>query len=203
MPMDYLTMTDEALMHAYCQGDARAFDALYARHEVALYRFVRRVLGQALAAQVDEVFQDCWLRLVNARNSFSPETGKWKTWAFTIAHHLALDRLRTSGREVSVDAADDSTDRMEWLQAHADLQHNSAEDGAHWRAAGRQLLQCLEALPAEQRAVFLQHHEDGATVEELARALNAGFETIKSRLRYALQKLRGCMAGYLQTGALQ
>lgn len=196
-------MTDEALMHAYCQGDARAFDALYARHEAPLYRFVRRVLGQALAAQVDEVFQDCWLRMVNGRDSFSADAGKWKTWAFTIAHHLALDRLRTSGREVSVDAAEDSTDRLEWLQTQMDMQHHSAEDTAYWRAAGSQLLQCLEGLPAEQRAVFLQHHEDGATVEELARALNAGFETIKSRLRYALQKLRGCMQAYLQTGALQ
>lgn len=196
-------MTDEALMQAYCQGDARAFDALYARYEAPLYRFVRRVLGQALAAQADEVFQDCWLRMVNGRDSFAADAGKWKTWAFTIAHNLALDRLRTSGREVSVDAADDSTDRLEWLQTQMDMQHQSAEDTAYWRAAGSQLLQCLEGLPAEQRAAFLQHHEDGATVEEMARALNAGFETIKSRLRYALQKLRGCMQAYLQTGALQ
>jgi RNA polymerase sigma-70 factor (ECF subfamily) len=191
--------SDEDLMQAYCQGDVRAFDVLYARHEAALYRFVRRVLGQAMAAQADEVFQDCWLRLVNGRGSFNAEAGKWKTWAFTIAHNLALDRLRTSGREVSVDAdAELGNERLEWLQSKLDLNHSSAEDHAFWRAAGRQLLQCLEALPAEQRAVFLQHHEDGATVEEVARALNAGFETVKSRLRYALQKLRGCMQGYLQ-----
>jgi RNA polymerase sigma-70 factor (ECF subfamily) len=64
------------------------------------------------------------------------------------------------------------------------------------------LLQCLEALPAAQRAVFLLHHEDGATLEELAQALELGFETVKSRLRYALQKLRDCMQGYLQTGGM-
>jgi RNA polymerase sigma-70 factor (ECF subfamily) len=51
-----------------------------------------------------------------------------------------------------------------------------------------------------QRAVFLLHHEDGATLEELAKTLDLGFETVKSRLRYALQKLRGCMQGYLQSG---
>jgi RNA polymerase sigma-70 factor (ECF subfamily) len=160
------------------------------------------VLGQALAAQADEVFQDCWLRIVNNRTSFSAEVGKWKTWAYTIAHHLALDRLRTSGRELSVDSDEGQTgtERLEWLQANLDLSHASAEDTAFWRAAGRQLLQCLEALPAVQRAVFLQHHEDGATLEELAHALELGFETVKSRLRYALQKLRGCMQGYLQGG---
>lgn len=197
-------MSDEQLMQAYCLGDAPAFDALYARHEGPLFRFVRRVLGQALAAQADEVFQDCWLRIVNNRVSFSSELGKWKTWAYSIAHHLALDRLRTSGREISVDESEtqSGTERLEWLQAGMDLSHHSAEDTAHWRAAGQQLLQCLEALPAVQRAVFLMHHEDGATLEELAQALELGFETVKSRLRYALQKLRNCMQGYLQAGGL-
>lgn len=201
----YQTMSDEQLMQAYCQGDAPAFDALYARHEGPLFRFVRRVLGQALSAQADEVFQDCWLRIVHKRDSFSADAGKWKTWAYTIAHHLALDRLRTSGREWSVDGmeAPGGTEALEWLQASLDLSHHSAEDTAFWRAAGRQLLQCLEGLPAVQRAVFLLHHEDGATLEELAQALELGFETVKSRLRYALHKLRGCMQGYLQTQVLQ
>jgi RNA polymerase sigma-70 factor (ECF subfamily) len=202
MQARYQHLSDEQLMQAYCDGEALAFDALYARHEAPLFRFVRRVLGQALAAQADEVFQDCWLRIVNRRESFSAEVGKWKTWAFTIAHHLALDRLRTSGRELSVDGDDAQSgpERLEWLQANLELSHASAEDTAFWRAAGMQLLQCLERLPAAQRAVFLLHHEDGATLEELSQTLELGFETVKSRLRYALQKLRGCMQGYLQGG---
>ena len=202
MDARYQDMSDEQLMRAYCLGDAPAFDALYARHEGPLFRFVRRVLGQALAAQADEVFQDCWLRIVNHRVSFSAELGKWKIWAYSIAHHVALDSLRTAGREISVDGLESQsgTERLEWLQAGLDLSHHSAEDTAYWRAAGQQLLQCLEALPAVQRAVFLLHHEDGATLEGLAKALELGFETIKSRLRYALQKLRGCMQGYLQPG---
>jgi RNA polymerase sigma-70 factor (ECF subfamily) len=202
MQARYQHLSDEQLMKAYCDGEALAFDVLYARHEAPLFRFVRRVLGQALAAQADEVFQDCWLRIVNRRESFSAEFGKWKTWAYTIAHHLALDRLRTSGREISVDADDAQSgpERLEWLQANLELSHASAEDTAFWRAAGMQLLQCLERLPAAQRAVFLLHHEDGATLEELSQTLELGFETVKSRLRYALQKLRGCMQGYLRGG---
>lgn len=202
MQARYQPMTDEQLMQAYCQGEAAAFDALYARYETPLLRFVRRVLGATLAAQADEVFQDCWMRIIHKRDTFAADVGKWKTWAYTIAHHLALDRLRTSGRELSVDTEDGQTgvERLEWLQANLELSHASAEDTAFWRAAGVQLLQCLEALPAVQRAVFLLHHEDGATLEELAQALELGFETVKSRLRYALQKLRGCMQGYLQTG---
>lgn len=201
--MSLHAMTDEQLMQAYNAGHAAAFDVLYARHESGLYRFVRRVLGAALAAQADEVFQDCWLRIVHARESFAPERGRWKTWAYTVAHHLALDRLRTAGREISADAMgpmDDDTPALDWLQATLGPQHPAAEDHAHWRAAGAQLLQCLEALPAAQRAAFLLHHEDELSVEELAQALGLGFETAKSRLRYALQKLKGCMHAYLSWG---
>lgn len=192
--------SDEQLMLAYARGDAAAFDALYARHESALLRFVRRLLGRALAAQADEVFQDTWLRIIGARERFAADPGgaSWKTWAFTIAHHAAMDRLRVSGREVSLpDAPDDAADPLDWLQDRLDLAHPLAEDLAFWRAAGQQLLDCLEVLPAPQRAAFLLHHEDGASVEDLARRLALPFETAKSRLRYALQKLRGCMQGYL------
>ena len=70
-------------------------------------------------------------------------------------------------------------------------------DTQFWRDAGRRLLDCLEALPVPQRAVFLLHHEDGLSVDELAQALELGFETAKSRLRYAMSKLRACMGAYL------
>ncbi len=193
-------MPDEQLMLAWAQGDAAAFDVLYARHEGALFRFVRRLLGSALAAQADEVFQDTWLRIIAARASYSPQGAAWRTWAFTIAHNASMDRLRVSGREVSLaglEGTDDANDPMDWLQGAIDMSHPSAEDLAYWRAAGQQLLHCLDELPDAQRAAFLLHHEDGASVEELAQRLGLAFETAKSRLRYALQKLRGCMRRYL------
>ena len=200
--------SDEQLMQAYDAGDMAAFDALYTRHEGRLFRFVKRVLGAGMAAQADDVFQDCWLRVVTARASFSPERGRWTTWAYTIAHNLAMDRLRTSGREVSwgvvtesEPSPTDDADALAWLQTSldtsAETSHPATDDLAHWRAAGHQLLHCLDELPALQRAAFLLHHEDGASVQELARTLGLEFETAKSRLRYALQKLRACMRAYL------
>jgi RNA polymerase sigma-70 factor (ECF subfamily) len=194
--MPHADLPDEDLMLAYARGDAAAFDVLYARHEAALYRFVRRLLGAALAAQADEVFQDAWLRIVAARASFQPQGAAWRTWAFTIAHNLAMDRLRVSGREVSMEG-EGGEEPLDWLAARTDQVAPSTEDQAFWRAAGAQLLHCLEALPAPQRAAFLLHHEDGASVEDLAQRLALPFETAKSRLRYALQKLRGCMGAYL------
>ena len=75
-----------------------------ARHQAALYRFVRRLLGTALSAQTDEVFQDTWLRVVHSRERWQPQGATFRTWLFTLAHHRVIDLLRRSGREVSVDA---------------------------------------------------------------------------------------------------
>jgi RNA polymerase sigma-70 factor (ECF subfamily) len=199
--------SDEQLMLAYAAGDAAAFDVLYARHEQGLFRFVRRLLGSDMAsAHGDEVFQDTWLRVVNARASFTPASASFKTWAYTIAHNAAMDRLRVKGRHVSLDRlggdgdsedGDAGASPLDWLCPAVDMAHPSSEDLAFWRAAGQQLLRCLDQLPDAQRAAFLLHHEDGASVEELAQRLNLGFETVKSRLRYGLNKLRGCMGHYL------
>ena len=197
---------DDALMRAFAQGDARAFERLYARHHAALYRYLRRVLGREAAAHADEVFQDTWLRVVQARQRWLPQGATFRTWLFTLAHHRAIDQLRKCGREVSLDAvADDAREPWQpaadgaawqaWPAAAAVA--DSAADHAFWRAAGQRLLDCLDALPAVQRSAFLLHHEDGLALDELARALEVGFETAKSRLRYAMSKLRTCMGAYL------
>ncbi len=198
---------DDALMRAFAQGDARAFERLYARHHAALYRFVRRVLGREAGTQADEVFQDTWLRVVNARQRWAPQGATFRTWLFTLAHHRAIDLLRKSGREVVLDAPDDEREPWQpagdaqawqaWPAAASQAGAGAVEDQAFWRAAGQRLLDCLEALPAVQRSAFLLHHEDGLALDELARALEVGFETAKSRLRYAMSKLRTCMGAYL------
>jgi len=201
-------MPDDQLMLAYAGGDTGAFDVLYARHEGALFRFVRRLLGIRLAAEVDEVFQETWVRIITARDSFSPQGAAWRTWAFTIAHNLAMDRLRASGRQMVVHVHDDDDEGLDAVQRVSgrllngqgqpvDAAHPSAEDAAFWRSAGKRLLACLNELPDDQRAAFLLHHEDGFTVEAMAAALDVGFETVRSRLRYGLRKLRGCMERYL------
>ncbi|WP_353095045.1 sigma-70 family RNA polymerase sigma factor [Methylibium sp.] len=194
--------SDDTLMQAFAGGDARAFERLYARHHVALYRFVRRLLGSACAAQTDEVFQDTWLRVIDARTRWAPRGASFRTWLFTLGHHRAIDCLRKSGREVSVDAPGPDPWEPEgepwtrWPAAQgADAQ--GVDELAFWRAAGQRLLDCLDGLPAAQKAVFLLHHEDGLSLAELAAALELGFETAKSRLRYAMSKLRTCMGAYL------
>src|SRR3954453_14511634 len=87
-------LNDDALMSAYAAGDASAFEALYARHQASLYRFIRRLLGPSMTAQVDEVFQDTWLRVVNARAQWDPQGASFRTWLFTLANNRVIDLWR-------------------------------------------------------------------------------------------------------------
>ncbi len=198
---------DEALMARYAAGDAQAFARLYERHEQRLYRFVRRVLGTGCAAHVDEVFQDTWLRVVQARTRWSPQGASFRTWLYTLAQNRAIDILRRSGREWSWDAqASDGEDGgplpfepsgvTAWQTWPAPAVASS-EDRTFWRHAGEPLLRCLDELPIAQRSAFLLHHDDGLSLDDVARVLDVGFETAKTRLRYAMSKLRGCMGAYL------
>ncbi len=194
--------SDDELMRAYAADNARAFEVLYRRHAGALYRFVRRLLGGSAPRHADEVFQDTWSRVIGARDRWAPQGASFRTWLFTIAQRLAIDVLRRGGREVSLDDDDDapwSPSGSAWQDWPAPA--TDPADLAFWHAAGERLLRCLEELPLAQKAVFLMHHEEGLAVDDAARTLKIGFETAKSRLRYAMSKLRACMGAYLPAGA--
>ncbi len=200
--MDDDARSDDQLMRDYAAGDAAAFERLYARHQAALFRFVRRLLGSAAATQADEVFQDTWMKAIQNRHAWQPQGASFRTWLFTLAHHRAVDCLRKTGREISTTTSDEDDDRGAWEPEGAawsgwPAAGGAAEDIAFWRAAGQRLLDCLEGLPLAQKAAFLLHHEDGLSVDEMARALEVGFETAKTRLRCAMSRLRGCMGAYL------
>lgn len=189
--------TDEMLMQAYAAGDVRAFDTLYDRNTLAVWRYVHRSVGSAALA--DDLVQDVWFNVIRQAPKYQPRA-RFRTWLFTLAHHRAIDCLRRSGRELAPPAAEDSDGPGEGVAPWQDWPDPAARepaDQAFWRAAGQRLLVCLDALPAEQRAAFLLHHEDGLSLAELATALGLGFETAKSRLRYAMGKLRACMGAYL------
>ncbi len=195
--------TDDALMAAYAAGQARAFELLYARHHAGLYRFVRRLLGAAGSAQVDEVFQDTWLRVVKTRQQWSPQGASFRTWLFTLAHHRVIDIWRRSGREVSIEVDDNrepwepATDQAAWQHWPSASSAPQNDELLFWRRAGERLLLCLEQLPMPQRSAFLLHHDDGLPLSDVATALQVGFETAKTRLRYAMSKLRTCMGAHL------
>ena len=170
---------DEELMLAYGRGDAAAFEMLYKRHRGALYRFILRAIKQRAAAE--ELFQEAWIRVIEARSRYAPQA-RFTTWLYTIAHNLLVDHWRKKGLslvqlddEPAVAAPDNPARQAEARQSLARLMH------------------ALEALPAAQREAFLLHQESGLSVAEIAAVTGAGEEAAKSRLRYAMAKLKAAV----------
>jgi RNA polymerase sigma-70 factor (ECF subfamily) len=168
---------DEELMLAYRDGDAGAFEKLYARHRGALYRFVLRSLKDRGVAE--ELFQEAWIRVIEARGRYAP-SARFTTWLYTIAHNLLVDHWRRKGLTL-----------VELDDEHA-APDNPAQQ-AEAREAAARFLQALEALPHAQREAFLLHEEAGMSVAEIAAATGSDEEAAKSRLRYAMAKLKAVM----------
>jgi RNA polymerase sigma-70 factor (ECF subfamily) len=173
---------DEDLMLAYRAGDAAAFDALYARHRGGVFRYLRRQTGNAAVAE--ELFQDVWMRLIDARARYAPQA-KFSTWLYTIAHNRLMDHFR-SGRRAALVSYDDADDPPP--EPVADTPQPE-ETVARKQDAAR-LLAAIDALPAAQREAFVLQQEGDLSVEEIAAATGVNRETAKSRLRYAMAKLR-------------
>jgi len=163
-------------MLAYRDGNAGAFETLYGRHRTRLFRFVLRSVKERGAAE--ELFQDVWLRVIEARNRYAPRA-RFTTWLYSIAHNRLVDHWRRKGLAL-VDLE------------NVEVEGNNPDPARH--AEARQSLlrfaRALEALPPAQREAFLLHEEAGMSVPEIAQATGAGEEAAKSRLRYAIAKLR-------------
>jgi RNA polymerase sigma-70 factor (ECF subfamily) len=174
--------SDEALMRAWRDGEARAFEALYARHRGALYRFVLRSVRRR--EEADELYQEVWMRVIEAHRRYEP-TARFATWLYAIAHHRLVDHWRR--RELQAVSLDDEAAPVP--EPAGNPGHEPQRRAEARQALGR-LARAIAALPAAQREAFLLHEEAGLTVAEIAAATGADEEAAKSRLRYALKKLR-------------
>lgn len=179
--------SDEQLMLAYAGGDAAAFEALYARHKGPLYRFVLRSVKTP--AQAEEIFQEVWMRAIEARVRYTPQA-KFSTWLYTIAHNRLVDHWRAKGLTVvSLDDEERPQDEPVAPPSAEPLANVEARETA------ARLATAIAALPLAQREAFLLHHEGELSVAEIAAATGAGEEAAKSRLRYAMNKLREAIGG--------
>src|SRR5215831_501150 len=177
-----MAASDEQLMLAYAGGDAAAFETLYGRHKGPLFRYVARSVRARGVAE--EIYQEIWMRVVEARARWRPEA-KFTTWLYTIAHNRLIDHWRAKGLAVvSLDDEDSSVDEPRAGPASEPARMAEAADTA------RRLEAAIAALPLAQREAFLLHHEGDLTAGEIAAATGTNEEAAKSRLRYAMNKLR-------------
>jgi RNA polymerase sigma-70 factor (ECF subfamily) len=183
-------------MQQYLEGDARAFRTLMERHSSKVYNFLIRSLGRRDLA--DDLLQEVFLRIVRRAGTFRGQA-KFTTWMYTIARNLIIDHARRQRhrRTVALDAparagdADGDT-RLDRTPDRGPTPDRLAE-GA--RFSGR-LETALGALPEDQRDVFLMREVEGLKFREIAEVVGIPINTVKSRMRYALESLRDDLADY-------
>ena len=177
---------DEELMSRYGGGDAGAFEALYRRHRGPLYRFLLRQVGND-AATAEELFQDVWMRVIDARGRYEARA-KFSSWVYAIAHNRLMDFYRASGKARFLDQ-EKSEEVIDALPAD----DPPAEIHLDRKRAAERMLAALAELPEAQREAFLMQQEGDLSLEEIGAATGVSRETAKSRLRYALAKLRASL----------
>jgi len=172
---------DSALMLRYRDGDVSAFETLYRRHNDALYRYLLRLCRNPGTAE--DVFQDAWSKIVRARDRYRP-TARFTTYLYRVAHNCFIDNLRRNRRH------DRGIEFAPEQHAHPG---ESPELVTERTLARERLAAALRELPDEQRDAFLLREEAGLGVDEIATVTGCNRETAKSRLRYAVAKLRAAI----------
>lgn len=196
-----LILSDEDLMLRYCDGDFAAFKELYQRHSRPLYRFI--AWRSPRAEWVDEIMQDSWTALHNARSQYQV-SASFKTYLYQIARNRLIDLIRQhqivlasdlaeneGGDSIFEDYPEPSASNQTRFQhsLHVDANHNPEQ-----QLINKQRLEALHdainELPSVQKEALVLQQFNELSLDEIAQISAVPVETIKSRLRYAMQKLR-------------
>jgi RNA polymerase sigma-70 factor (ECF subfamily) len=177
-------------MKRFLAGHPDAFQELMSRHGQKIFNFILRQIRDASAAE--ELTQEAFLRVVHRADSYREES-RFTTWLFSIARNLCIDHLRKAKHRRTV-ALDAPLDRSG--DGGATMLDRVADGGpgpdrqARDRRFRESLEVALERLPDEQREVFLMREVDGLKFREIADIVGIPENTVKSRMRYALESLR-------------
>jgi|ERR1700733_167969 len=172
---------DEVLMRRYQRGDDQAFQQLYERHRASLRRFVRRLSPET--ADHEEIAQETWMAVIQGRDRYRPQA-RFVTYLFSIGRRRTMDRWRKLGRAPELEPDAEELDRLVGPTSH------EPEYRAATVALRTDLMTAVASLPILQREVFLLRAEGNLTLEEIGEVTGSSRETAKSRLRYALNRLR-------------
>lgn len=185
---------DEALMESFRDGDARAFEQLVARHQRGVYNYLLRSVRDR--GRAEELLQEVFLRVVRAKDRYE-RTAKLTTWLYSIARNLCVDESRRARfrNHASLDAGRPGKDgdRGQPLLATLAADQVPTDAAAEARTLRERLAVAVDQLPDEQREVFLLRQMAGLSFREIGETVGIPENTVKSRMRYALEKLRGAL----------
>lgn len=184
---------DEELMMAFRDGDANAFEFLVIRHRRPLFNFLLRSVHNR--SRAEELLQEVFLRVVRAKERYQ-RTAKFSTWVYTIARNLCVDESRRQKfrRTQSLEQKRGSDGGGLSILDKSAAQQPDVDQQAQAPTLRRRMQAAVAVLPDEQREVFLMRQISGLSFKEIGEAVGAPENTVKSRMRYALEKLRSELA---------
>jgi len=174
---------------AFRDGDSAAFGMLVNRHHAAVFNFIVRFTGHRQKAQ--DVLQDTWLKVIRGASEYTPKA-KFTTWLYTVARNLCVDSARRDAyrQTDSLDAPVSEEAGSSALVESVPTGQAGPDREAHNMSLRPRLLKALQALPEEQREVFLLREYSGIAFKDIAEVTGVPEGTVKSRMRYALEGLR-------------
>ena len=177
--------SDDQLIAAYLTGDQAAFEVLYARYKNSVYGYFKR---QLIHAQAQDAFQDTWIKVIDQLPRYHASS-KFSGYLFTIAHNVLMDVFRKQAR--TPEGAD--------IEEEALTSDEKPTDGGIDQADLHNQLQTeLRKLPVQQRSVWILKQETDLSIEQIAKMTSSTKEGVKSRLRYANEKLKAGMQKYVR-----
>ncbi len=188
--MSRVSLPDDDLVNRLRGRDLEAFEALYDRYADLVFSVSMRIVGDRQVAE--DVTQDVFLRLWRRPDHFDAGRGKFVTWLLSVARHRSIDERRGYARRlrhVAPPAIEGEEDAVPDTDVSADPAAATvlADDSRAVRAA-------IAVLPQEQRLVINLAYFGGLTQQEIASKLGQPLGTVKTRIRLAMQKLRGALA---------
>jgi RNA polymerase sigma-70 factor, ECF subfamily len=190
-------VTDEVLMMRFQGGDRAAFAGLVRRHKTAIYNFIlRQVRGPSVA---EDLVQDVFVRIVQSASDFKHEA-RFSTWAYTIARNVCIDHLRKMSlrRHPSLDqGSGEAGDGPTLGERTADPTPGASVDRVVMGTeVGQIIARAVERLPPDQREVFLLREIGNVPFKDIAQMTGVSENTVKSRMRYALERLQEALSEY-------
>jgi RNA polymerase sigma-70 factor (ECF subfamily) len=189
-------VTDEALMIRFQRGDRAAFAQLVRRHQTGLYNFALRQLRVQSVAE--DIVQEAFVRVVQNATEFKHEA-RFSTWVYTITRNLCIDQLRKNAlrKHASLDESKKSEegDGPTLGEQTADSRA-SVERSATGTQIKERILAAVERLPEDQREVFLLRELSNLPFKEIAEITGVPENTVKSRMRYALERLQAELSDF-------
>jgi RNA polymerase sigma-70 factor (ECF subfamily) len=187
--------SDEELLRRFNEGDAEGFELLMRRYERPLYNFILRSVHRRERA--DELLQDVFMKVVQRSSEFKGNS-KFSTWLYTIARNLCIDdsRKMVFRRHKSLDAPSRPDEEGPSLLDRTAASEPGVDRQTIAKDLQLRIQTAVEDLPEEQREVFLMRQMQGLAFKEIADVIGVPENTVKSRMRYALERLQRALEEY-------